>query len=202
MTGSCVFAGPFVIAILAYAYLGSGLIDKLAVIQGLFRESFLEGFMQDQAARDTTTATFYAINQLALPLRLPLAFLFFFGAPHFAPEGFVIAGTVVPRQFLMSSYALMFIAYAGFFFRGIVRAFDTRNALLAAIVLTYCVDLLILSQASMQVRHKVALMSLMYIIVACGWRYRQRDAVFLGLLFSFGVGAVELLFNGYKLWIR
>jgi hypothetical protein len=96
----------------------------------------------------------------------------------------------------------MFIAYAGFFLRGIIRAFDARNALLLGIVLTFCIDLLILSQASMQVRHKVALMPLMYIVVAYGYRYRQRDAVLLGLLFSFGVGAVELLYNGYKLWIR
>ena len=86
------------------------------------------------------------------------------------------------------------------FLRGVIRAWDTTNVLMLALVVTYCIDLSILSQASMEARHKTGLMPLMYIVVAYGARYRQRDAVILGLLFSFGFGAMVLLYNGYKLW--
>jgi hypothetical protein len=198
---SALLIAPFAVVLTTYLYFGPVLIDRLSVVEGLFRETFLNEFVLSQASRDQGTATFYAINQLALPLRLPLAFLFYFGAPHLALDTLVISGSLIPRQVLAALFALVFILYAGFFVRGTIRAWDSGNALLLGSILTYCVDLLILSQASMQVRHKVALLPLFYIIIAYGLRYRQRDAVIVGLVASFGVGALELLFNGYKLWI-
>jgi len=202
LSASALLIAPLAVAATAYLVLGPVLVDRLTVVQGLFRESFLGEFVLDQALQDPGTATFYAINQLALPLRLPLAFLFYYGAPHLALDTLVLKGALIPRQVLTALFALVSIAYTGFFVRGTMRAWDTRNALLLGSILTYCVDLLILSQASMQVRHKVALLPLFYIIVAYGLRYRQRDAVTVGLVASFAMGAIELLFNGYKLWIE
>jgi hypothetical protein len=202
ISASALLMGPLVMAATAYLLLGSALVDRLAVVQGLFRESFLNEFVLNQALQDPGTTTFYTINQLALPLRLPLAFLFYFGAPHLALDTLVYSGVLIPRQVLTALFVLASILYVGFFVRGAIRAWDARNALLLGSILTYCVDLLILSQASMQVRHKIALLPLFYIIVAYGWRYRQRDAVIIGLVSSFSFGAIELLFNGYKLWIE
>ena len=201
LSASALTVAPFGVALVTYLYFGPVLIDRLMVVEGLFRDSFLNEFVLSQAMRDQGTATFYAINQLALPLRLPLAFLFYFGAPHLALDTLVIKGALIPRQVLTAMFALVFIVYAGYFVRGAIRAWHAGNALLLGSILTYCIDLLILSQASMQVRHKVALLPLFYIIVAYGLRYHQRDAVIFGLATSLAVGAVELLFNGYKLWI-
>jgi len=202
LSASALLIAPLAVAATAFLVLGSALLDRFTVIQGFFRESFLGEFVLNQALQDPGTATFYAINQLALPLRLPLAFLFYFGAPHLALDTLVLKGALIPRQVLTALFALLSIVYTGFFVRGAMRAWDTRNTLLLGSILTYCIDLLILSQASMQVRHKVALLPLFYIIVAYGLRYRQRDAVTVGLAASFAMGAIELLFNGYKLWIE
>jgi hypothetical protein len=201
LSAGALLIAPFAVALTTYLYFGAALLDRLSAVEGLFRESFLNEFVLNQALADQGTATFYAINQLALPVRLPLAFLFYFGAPHLALDTLVISGSLIPRQVLTALFALAFIVYVGWFVRGVMRAWDAANALLLGCILTYCVDLLILSQASMQVRHKVALLPLFYIVVAYGLRYRQQDAVFVGLVTCFGVGAVELLFNAYKLWI-
>jgi hypothetical protein len=202
LSACALLMAPFAVALATYLYFGPVLIDRLSAVEGLFRDSFLNEFVLNQAMRDQGTATFYAINQLALPLRLPAAFLFYFGAPHLALDTLASSGAVVPRQILTALFALAFILYAGFFVRGVIRARDAGNALLLGTILTYCVDLLILSQASMQVRHKVALLPLFYIVVAYGLRYRQRDAVIIGLVTSFSVAGIDLLFNGYKLWVE
>jgi hypothetical protein len=199
LTVTGLLLAPLLIAPLAYVLFGATLIEKLLAVKSLFRESFLYDFLREQALRDGGPDTFYAINQLALPVRLPLAFAFYFGAPYLALETFAGPGPVVPRQVLTALFGVLFVAYGGFFVKGAIRAWDTVNAVVLGIVITYCVDLLILSQASMQTRHKTALLPLMYIVVAYGMRYRQRDAVILGLCFSFGLGAMELLYNAYKL---
>jgi hypothetical protein len=47
---------------------------------------------------------------------------------------------------LNSIYGVMFIVYAGWFLRGVIRAWDTTNVLVLGLVVTYCIDLLILSR--------------------------------------------------------
>jgi hypothetical protein len=200
MTVAALSVAPVLVALLAYVFVGTALLEKLLAVKGLFRESFLYDFVRESALSVEGPDTFYAINQLSLPLRLPLAFAFYFGVPYVALETFMTSGPLVPRYMLNSIYGVMFIVYAGWFLRGVIRAWDTTNVLVLGLVVTYCIDLLILSQASMEARHKTGLMPLMYIVVAYGARYRQRDAVILGLLFSFGFGAMVLLYNGYKLW--
>jgi hypothetical protein len=192
---------PVVTAVGLYVAAGDLIQSRLMAVQGLFRDQFLSEFVFDQSQRDQGTATFYAINQLALPIRLPLAFLFYFGAPFLAVDTLTVHGALIPRQVMLGAYAILFIAYAGWFVRGLVRALDERNRAILALAIIFCLDLLILSQASMQIRHKVELMPLMYVIVAYGWRYRQRDAVIIGLAVSAGVALMELLSNSYKLWL-
>lgn len=178
------------------------LISNLDLVVGLFfREGFLQSWVSDLAAVDEGTSTFYAISQQPLPIRLPLAFAFYFGVPHLALDEVLGKPIFVPRDYLLGLFSVAFIVYVGLFARGVIRAWMTRHAVLLGIAAAYLLDVLLISQASMQVRHKVALMPMFYLLVAAGLGNVPSRVRTLGLLASAAVGAFTIIFNGYKFWV-
>src|SRR5262249_48002894 len=120
VTVGTLFVAPVLVAVLAYLFVGTALLDQLLAVKGFFRVSFLYDFVRESSLSATGPDTFYALNQLSLPLRLPLAFAFYFGVPFVALETFA-TGPVIPRFVLSSLFGVMFIVYAGWFLRGCIR---------------------------------------------------------------------------------
>jgi len=87
----------------------------------------------------------------------------------------------------------MFIWYFAYFSRTIVRIVKGSNSVVTIFVLIFLIDVLVLSQASMQIRHKVALMPLFYVILGFGYVYRRRTPVLVGLFAGSAVVFVNVL---------
>jgi hypothetical protein len=163
-------------------------LDRVVIIVGalVYRGDFLESFI-GASNSDEGGGTFYRINQLPWFISIPLGFLFFLGSPFFTLSGVTHDGEYIPRAILSIIFSLMFIFYCSFFVRSLIRLMKSNSAAMGVLALIFLFDILILSQASMQIRHKVALMPLFYVIVAYGFVYRKV------IPWSFGLAASAAL---------
>jgi len=134
----------------------------------LFRQGYVEGMLTRSSMKDSGTTTFFLISHLPIFLRLPLALVFFLGSPFLSLSSLQVDGIWVPRHFMANAFAVMFMVYVAWFCRGVLRAFRERHLMMIVLILVICVDLLIVSQASMQLRHKLAIMPLFYLAVGYG----------------------------------
>lgn len=150
------------VAIAVSLYLGFDRWDEA------FRSDFLNSTLRNSAAHDSGTSTFYRLSALPWPLRVPLALVFYIGSPFLSLHGLYIKGLWIPRAFLTNTFALAFPVYAALFTRGILRAFKSRHVGALALLAVFIFDMVLVSQASMQLRHKIPLMSLFYILVGYG----------------------------------
>lgn len=184
---------PFVALIFCIILIGPTTFINIAA--GLaYREGFLETFI----AASTNTGsggTFYKINQFPWFISIPLGFLFFLGSPFFTLSGLISDGEYIPRMVLANLFSLMFIFYFAFFIRGVVRVLTSSNAIMGVLVIIFLIDVLVLSQASMQIRHKVALMPMFYVIAAYGFVYKRSVPWIAGLAASIGLVFVTLGVN-------
>jgi hypothetical protein len=156
-----VFVGS-VLTLAVVLYLGFNRWDEI------FRSDFLNTTLRSTAAQDTGTSTFYRLSALPWPLRLPLALVFYIGSPFLSLQSLHIKELWIPRSFLTNAFALVFPLYAAMFTRGILRAFKSRHLVALALVAVFIFDMVLVSQASMQLRHKIPLMPLFYILVGYG----------------------------------
>lgn len=146
----------------------------------LYRGEFLESFIAP-AGGSEGGGTFYRIHQLPWYLSTPLGFAFFLGSPFFNLRDLAIDGGIVPRVLLMNLFAVLFIWYSAYFARATVRVVRFGRPLVVVIFVIFVFDVLLLSQASLQLRHKVALMPLFYVILGYGYVYRPRYATLIGM---------------------
>ena len=161
-----------------------GIEEILTTVGSLvYREEFLESFIGASNLADGA-GTYYKINQLPWFYSVPLGFLFFVGTPFFTLFGLMSNGEYIPRMLLANVFALLFIFYFAFFVRGLIRVLTQSNPVMTVFAVMFLIDILILSQASMQIRHKVALMPLFYVIVAYGFTYTKSVPWSAGLVAS------------------
>jgi hypothetical protein len=180
-----IFAMPIVLLVGGVMLIGPETVINVAV-QLVYREDFLETFIGASTATGSD-GTFYKINQLPWFISVPLGFLFFIGSPFFTLSGLVSNGEFIPRMVLANVFGVLFIFYFAFFIRGLMRVVTAGNAVMSVLVIIFLVDVLLLSQASMQIRHKVALMPLFYVITAYGFVYKRSVPWFAGLAASIGL---------------
>jgi hypothetical protein len=180
-----IFGTGIVLSVSVGAMIG---LEQIMTIAGplIYREDFLESFIGASASAESG-GTFYKINQLPWFLSVPLGFLFFIGSPFFTLSDLTSNGEYIPRMILANIFAVIFVFYFAFFVRGLIRVLTSNNAVMVVLALIFLVDVLILSQASMQIRHKVALMPLFYVIVAYGYVYRKTIPWTAGLAASISI---------------
>ncbi|MCS3643326.1 hypothetical protein [Salinibacter ruber] len=153
----------------------------------LFRENFLDVLQGMQPS-----SFFVIINQQPIYLRLPLAFLFFISFPFFVTENMFVQGEFVWRVALKCVYALLFIVYFKWLVQGAIRLLQKEYLLPRMMFFAFSVLILLLSQASMQLRHKVMVMPLFYILVAYGYHRSTRFGRQLGLIGGFAVAVLNI----------
>ena len=186
-----IFSVFFVLGVFTWAVIG---IDQTAVMVKflLYRVDFLNSFISLSAGADGG-GTFYKINQLPWFFSVPLGFVFFLGSPFFSVRELIIDGNFIPRILLTNLFSIMFIWYFAYLSRAIVRILQGSNSVITILLLIFLIDMLLLSQASMQIRHKVALMPLFYVILGYGYVYRRSIPVVIGLIAGISVVFVNVV---------
>jgi hypothetical protein len=191
---------PPVIALLAGALLLGERIVTLIAANPLVRQEFFQTFIIEGVARDSGTSTFYQLNQLPWPLRLPMAFGFYFVSPLADVGRLVESPIFIVRDYMLALFGLFMIAYSAFFIKAGTQAVREMRWTLIALIVAFCICLLLVSQASMQLRHKLPLMALFYPVVAIGVAsISTRVIQITALLAATGLGCLQIVFNGYKL---
>jgi hypothetical protein len=173
-------------------------VAGMLLSNSFFRQDFLQTFIVEGAARDSGSSTFYQINQLPWVARLPLALGFYFVSPLVDLTRLTNASLFVPRDYMFAFFGILMIPYTALFARGALRAFAGRRAVLIALIVGYAVSLLAVSQGSMQIRHKVPLLVLFYVVVASGLGRADKRTQALAILMALMLGVVQILFNGAK----
>jgi hypothetical protein len=127
-------------------------------------------------------------------VRLPLSLAFFYSVPFFNPNSIIVNGEFVVRNFFRYYlYPILFVFYFFLLIRSFVSAIQMRDIQIIMIHLTYTSCILIISQISIIVRHKVMLMPLMYILVAHGMMKKTTTGTVLGIAGSICLIAVQVL---------
>lgn len=160
-----------------------------------FRGDFLRSTIGVSAKVDTGTSTFYALSQLPVFLRLPLSLLFYIGSPFLALASLKTHGLWIPRAFLTNVFALLFPLYAAWFYRGLMRVVRERHRGALVLVLLFVVSMSLVTQASMQMRHKIPLQPIFYILAAYGVTSPFGQDRSLGWFIALTVVAMDIVFN-------
>ncbi len=172
----------------AYPYL-EYLISKYGggVVGLLFRENFIDLLKAMEPG-----SFFVVINQQPIHIRLPLAFLFFLAFPFFVPEKVFVQGEFVWRGALKCVYALLFIVYFKWIVQGAVESIQRGELMPRLMFFALAALILLLSQASMQLRHKAMVMPLFYVLVAYGYHRSTRFGRQLGWIGGFAVAVLNI----------
>jgi len=163
---------------------------KMRITENIFfREYFVEEFIAKSIALKGGTSTFYTIYNQPIYLRIPLGFVFFLGSPFLSIKNLAIHGIYIPRAFLAQLFAVLFLFYFKYLMQAIVHIWKRRQLAISIVFIAFFLLLLMISQISLQWRHKTMLMPLFYILVAYGFYNKTKLGKILGV-----VGAISLIF--------
>src|SRR5690606_18258648 len=137
-------------------------------LTSFYRSGFVSGYLTSVVQESSDTSVFYIINQQPTIIRIPLGFLFFIAAPFFSMN-FINNGVFIPRYLIQHVFPILFIFYFKYFIQGVHSSLIKRHSNLTILVIVFILGILVLSQMSLQLRHKTMLMPLFYIIVAYGY---------------------------------
>jgi len=165
------------------------------LVDSLFREEFLLGyFIEGGSGRESSAL----VKMMTLPafLRIPLSTVFFLVLPLFSPSDIIREGIFIPRSFLMSFiFPLLFLFYIKVFINSLIYSVRNLEKKVILLFIIYLLSILILSQMSLQPRHKTMVMPLFYIIAASGMVYKDKlgQQISTVLLVLFIVGQLFLI---------
>ncbi len=161
------------------------LIDYLSskgfAFTSLYRSGYVSGYLASFAEKSSDTSIFYIINQQPTIIRIPLGFLFFIAAPFFSLN-FVNNGVFIPRYFIQHAFPLLFLFYFKYFIQGVHSSLVNKDSKIINLIIVFIIGIIILSQLSMQLRHKTMLMPLFYIIVAYGYYNSTKISKEIGII--------------------
>jgi hypothetical protein len=161
LTGTAVAYGSFyLLTIVTPIQTFTGVFDLL------FREEFL-GFFRKR----TPDAFILQLYELPTYIRLPASFAFFLVIPILPVKELFWEDMFVIRGLMKCIYSLIFIFIFRYLVVGVYESmFSGRGrSPMILVVTSFLLLILALSQVSMQVRHKVMVMPLQYIIAAYGF---------------------------------
>ena len=147
----------------------------------LGRPEYVADFIRSRAVQEGGTTTLYQIAQQPFPVRQILGFIFFFGAPFLALENIVVDGVFVLRALLTNLSSIVFIVTLPLFVNAVLgrRLWDCRGCI--ALLVIFVVDIFVLAEFSMQIRHKSSIIPLYYSLVAIGISSISRATLRFGM---------------------
>lgn len=153
----------------------------------LFRENFFESFV----TRHNPDAQLVKLYRHGLWARILFGVPYFLSAPFFSLDVLVHNGMWIPRGFLRNIFAVAFVFYFGRLVQGILKAWQDKNLSIKVITAVFFASILIISQLSLQIRHKTMLMPLLYIVVAYGYHNKNRIGTLLGKMGAVALVAIQ-----------
>ncbi len=163
------------------------LLDNL-----IFRKDFLS-FIKE-TSNSKSAANF--IYNLTPALRIPLGFFFYLGSPFLSMsdiwyKSFITITPLLEQifPFLFIVYFILFIQFIGLFIR------MKKNSIMSLLFISFLISILILSQLSMQPRHKTMVMPVFYLIVGYGSQSADRKTKILGFSIIACLFVLEMIYN-------
>jgi|SRR5690625_1493814 len=154
-----------------------------------YREDFLEGYLARQEE-----SILVAILRQPLHIRIPLSYVFFLGGPYFQVEA-VVQETAffVPRLLMYGGlFPFIYIWAFAFMARGAFVSFSRKQWMMVVLFIVLSFLTISISQASMQYRHKVLLLPLIYLFAGYGFSIRGRSGRWAAVLAGLGLAAIQL----------
>jgi len=156
-------------------------IKKRVIENIFFREYFVEAFMAKNVALTDKTSIFYTICTQPTYLRIPFSFVFFLGSPFLSIKNFTFNEIYIPRVILTQLFAILFLFYFKYLMQALVYIWKKRQLDIGIVAISFSLFLLILSQMSLQFRHKTMIMPLFYILSAYGFYNKTKLGRILGI---------------------
>lgn len=157
-------------------------------VSGFARQEFVESFIRS----DDRDSVIYAIYTMPVYLKLPLGFLFFLFAP-FLTFQFYTDGVFNVRHILFTTIMpILSLVYFRYFFAGVIYLFKKNESSVKRLLYIFCFLILIISQLSIQPRHKTSVMPLFYILVAYGINFNDKLSRQLSLSFVVVFGLIQI----------
>ncbi|WP_158666595.1 hypothetical protein [Salinibacter altiplanensis] len=154
------------------------------IIGLLYRETYLDVISSDSFLG--------RINSQPLPIRLPAALLFFISFPFFAPETVTAKGSFVWRGFMNCIYSIAFIFYFKFLVQGMIKGIIGKSDFSRITVFSTIILISLLSQASMQLRHKTVVMPMIYLLISYGYYNSSKIGRQIGWFALFGIAVANV----------
>lgn len=164
-----VIAFPIIYEYLAY----KGILDSL-----YFRSSFLLNF--DGSHHTGPNAVFDKIVFLPDYLRIPLSFLHYTFAPYIRS----IYLHFIPEKLFPGLYVLWFALFLPAISRGVLYAWRQKRRDVLALFFGYLLMIFILSQYSLQLRHKDMVLPILILLAAYGVTIKSKNGTILGICVS------------------
>jgi len=150
-----------------------------------FRSEFVTGFLTEDNLITKRSSVYFQIFSSPWYIRLPLGVLFFWGAPFITLKNMFVLNTFILRGVFEQLFGILFIFYIPVYFQSFFSLFH-RNKLWInfGLHLAYMAGIVILSQMSIQVRHKTMIMPLFYLILYSGFINKSIIGRIIGIIVS------------------
>jgi hypothetical protein len=178
-------AAPFIVEYMVNKNIGGSLL----------REEFLISYYVEGGSGRDNPALIKLMSMPAI-IRIPASTLFFILLPLFSPGDIIREGLFIPRSFLFGFiYPLLFLFYFKFSIQSLIFSITNKHYKIIFIISIFIIAMIILSQWSLQPRHKTMVMPLFYIIAAYGLVYKDKlgQQISTVLLVLFIIGQLFLI---------
>jgi hypothetical protein len=115
----------------------------------------------------------YKIYEMPIGIKSILITLYFFIQP-LAPGIPCKYGYFVPLYIFLNIYSILFLYYLRYFIYAVIASFKEKNNNYKLIFFCFFIGLFFIANFSIQIRHKLALMPLFYLIVAVGFKEKGK----------------------------
>lgn len=163
---------------------------------GLYNTFYREGmsnYINSSGNIKSAAGFFY---NLPAPLRISLGSLYYFGSPFLSFDGIIYNHSVTIRSLIYMTFPLLFVLYLTLFIQFIsllIRMDKTR--IISLLFFTFLFSILLLSQLSVQIKHKTMLMPIFYLIVAFGYENRNRVSFLAAFSVAIVMFSLEVAYN-------
>ena len=190
----------YVVVILSVSIVLFPILSKYAEVERiteniLFREHYVEEFMTKSVELKGEPSIAYTIYTKPTHLRIPLGFIFFLCEPFLSIKNLSFHGIYIPRAFLAQSFFILFLFYFKYLMQGVMYILKNKELAMRTVAVAFFILLLIVSQISIQLRHKTMLMPLFYILVAYGFYNKTKLGEILGIGGSLSLILVQFAVN-------
>jgi len=160
-----------------------------------FRKDFLDKHLLSVTSNQGVSSGMVALYSAPFPIRFLGGILFFLVAPIFSLNYlYSIHGIFWIKQAIVLIFPFLMLFYIAWFIRGLIYAISRKDHNVLILYIIYFFSIVIISQISLQIRHKVMLMPLFYVLVAYGFCFKTKIGTQLGIISSLGLFFLQFFY--------